>query len=870
MKISRKNVGCSFGCLMALLTALSDGFLPYARAGYVWTENASGSYSGVSTPWYEDAERSGKWVLGGTTNVFSSELNVSTKTNAADNVLTIDGAAVSCSHLVRVSENSTASYLNIQNGGSLSLTNTLSISDASGISKGYVKVDHAALNSTSEIRVGFHWLGYLDVLNGATVSCSTMLLGGGTRKGRGFVTIGGLDSETNTGSVTATLFTMGANGTSSVDLNRGTMNVGSATVGTSDAATETVDVIFNVREFGTLAVTNTLSLANHASKNAQMNVLGGTVSANRILLGDAAGAGTMNIENGAVNAASVTAAENIVVGNKGTGTLNLKSGTLLVAAVGETTTYNALYIGGFDEGASGTGVVNVSGGTLNVGSIYAGSYAEGTLNVTGGTIHSAGGLNIGQYSSANGLVNVGSADGLNVPTLTFTGDVSIGLKTTGTMNVTNGTVTAANFQVGCAAGTTGTLNLGSASSESAADIHLTGTLNVAKNGNGLVSVLNSNVTLVGTANLGASGSSTVGLLDIGRGGVFTIKGTNDFLRMGQGTTSGMISVHDGGQFVFKASRFLAGDSAKSRNYISVTGDGSVLKSETTDFCLGYHGTAYVTIANGGTLTSPSIRLGINNAGGTVPASKLLIAGKGSLLQTSGTLAVGNGTTQVGVLTMAASETGFGTVEAQTITLGTGSAINVGVDHSIAILRNYTEAGYIVLKTQSNPTLTSSGLWSLNTSAADGWNTTIATLAADHQQTGTLASGSDTIQIDAGLNEAGWINSDFGAETKVELSFTGLNDSAETQLLAEWLAESTDSAFTAEVSGIGTLTLFDVSSSAGVFVWDFSDFNTEYAMSVGLTSATAAVPEPAGWMLLLLGTVLFLRKKNRKIMYTHST
>lgn len=930
------------------------------QAGYVWTENASGAYSGTAAPWSSDAMRDGKWVLLGTQNTFTDDLNVTG--NGANQKLTIDGATVSCGNAARIGQDNNPAYLTIQNGGTLSLSSTLSISDSSKVSEGHVTVNGGTLKSTNEIRVGFHWNGYLDVTNGGTVEADNIMLGGVYRLGRGYLTIGGEDSSTNTGSVTTNSFSMGANGPSTVTIHRGTLtvNTGNAILGTADDLTELVsaDVLLNVGQYGSLAVSKgILSVSNNAKKDCVLNVTGGTVSAVRVILGDVAGKGTLNVENGTENDAFVTAQENLVVGNKGIGELNLKSGTVLVGTVsGQTTTYKSFYVGGYDTAGVGSGTANISGGELKVNGLYVGYQSQGAMNITGGTVTAMGLLSVGTYASANGEVVIGSADGQNVPTVSVADQVRISESGTGSLTLKNGTLTAKQIQIGSTtnagtmnvwggtvettdwmtltnsstlkigsadgqntptvslggllmltnsstlnmtngtlrasqiqvasdavlnlvggtvtaqssinignrADTTGYAHLGSANAEECTELNLTGTMNIGSNGgNGVVTVRNGNVILTGSCNVGAAANS-LGTLDIGAGGVMQIKKTtvDTIVRLGSAgsTASGTLLIHDGGKLtVDEGLRFLVGDVAGGKNYIDITGAGSELQVNATDFCLGYHGTAYVTITDGGKIVGSSIRLGVNRAGDTVLPSELVLTGQGSLLQATSRLTLGSNV-QTGILSINASETGLGQVDAAAITLYAGSTIRVGVDHGIAMIRNYTDAGYEVLKTASNITLNASDVWTLDTTTSGSLRTTTATLNEAFRQEGTLRTGGDTVDISDALRESGWIEADFGQDTLVNLTFTGLDTMTESQLLADWLSEGTDDAFSASVAGLGILTLSDLLPGTGVFAWDFSEFNAANGLNVGLLSATAYVPEPSAMVLLFLGCFLVFCKK----------
>jgi MYXO-CTERM domain-containing protein len=211
------------------------------------------------------------------------------------------------------------------------------------------------------------------------------------------------------------------------------------------------------------------------------------------------GTGTVNINTTGVidlqSTGSGLAASLIVASQGGTGTVNFDNGTIQAA--------NATMIGRI----AGTGNFNMSGGTLNTAGLQlavstaATNTAQGTMTVTGGTVTSTQDVVVGLGGNT-------TAKG----TLTIAG---------GTFNV--GTTAEKWLKVGAFDAVTGELNINSGilNLNSNTDIRFntnggTGTSVINQNGGSVVSYSNNGVTLGGNTvldmkNAGTTGSNTYNL-----------------------------------------------------------------------------------------------------------------------------------------------------------------------------------------------------------------------------------------------------------------------------------------------------------------------------------------------------------------------
>jgi len=226
-----------------------------------------------------------------------------------------------------------------------------------------------------------------------------------------------------------------------------------------------------------------------------------------IVLGTGTGAsGTLNLENGTVNAAG-----EVWFGNNATGTVTQSGGTL---------SSGSFFVVGRSSGAVGT--YNLSGGTVNATTTNAASFAvlgsfagaNGTLSVSGGTFNVSGGNQMIIGEGGTGTLNV---SGTGLVTITdATQGLRLGANATGvgTVNLNGGTIQTAIVTKGTGAGTFN-FNGGTLQANAASTTFMTGltAANVQSGG----AVIDSNGFAITIAQA---------LLDGGGGGGLTKTGLN--------------------------------------------------------------------------------------------------------------------------------------------------------------------------------------------------------------------------------------------------------------------------------------------------------------------------------------------------------
>jgi autotransporter-associated beta strand protein/T5SS/PEP-CTERM-associated repeat protein len=208
-----------------------------------------------------------------------------------------------------------------------------------------------------------------------------------------------------------------------------------------------------VQSGGTITANNELYIGNENASASGTYTLSGTGAltiSNEVVVGRESGTGVLNINGGTFNTAGNG---NMYIGRRnGTGTLNQSNGVIIVN--------KEFGVGTRDDNKIGTGTYNLSGGSLSVSNnIFIGKElgSSGTVNMTGGTMTTSDKLQIGHNQSTGAFTQSGGT--VNVQNEVFIGNEnntnSVGIYTlsgTGVLNVGNEVI------IGRDNGT-GTLNL---------------------------------------------------------------------------------------------------------------------------------------------------------------------------------------------------------------------------------------------------------------------------------------------------------------------------------------------------------------------------------------------------------------------------
>ncbi|MDO4583738.1 MAG: PEP-CTERM sorting domain-containing protein [Planctomycetia bacterium] len=244
--------------------------------------------------------------------------------------------------------------------------------------------------------------------------------------------------------------------------------------------------------------------------------------------------------------------------------------------------------------------------------------------------------------------------------------------------------------------------------------------------------------------------------------------------------------------------------------------------------------------SGGTFTVPNFTLDGNS---TTELSGTAIAKVSTLSNISGHLNIRGGswtTTNLsgsGSISMTANENGFGKFTATGNVSGYTGTFHIGLNHGLGTFANDTADGYDVTDFTQAPTVTFSEVFHYD--PADG----VITLNAD-AQIAEYALGSGTLTLEEAAR-CGWIR--LTEETGEAYYLTLTLDHAVTEDFLDWLSDGNENV---TVSGLGNVLSLAYKAGAGdIFLWDFTPYA---ATAYGVTAFTGSVPEPATWVLLVVG------------------
>lgn len=496
--------------------------------------------------------------------------------------------------------------------------------------------------------------------------------------------------------------------------------------------------IVNVTSGGVLNAGPNLRVGHNTT--GTLNINNGTVNAQSgwtIVAEGGASNGTVNLNGGTMNNADW-----MVIGSNGgsTGTVNITDGTLNVNQPGD---FGRLITGRF-----GTGVVNQSGGSVNVGNWFIVGLdpgGNGTYNFSGGSLNVQGNVEVG-HNGSTGVMNIthGNAAGT-----TITGNAAGGVLNafntavnggTGTLNITlqNATdrIVSREFFAGNGTATTvanGTVNLNKGTLETqgwsetgrnngTATVNITGPESIwhigtgptgyradaqigYRGGTGTVNISNGGTvnhnwwfvlgraedqpTSTGTINVDGAGS-TLNLVE--KPG----EDRNMHLVVGeQNRGVGYVNILNGGVYNHLNTPGQGGGEIKlgqdpgSTGTMTVSGAGSAVNAHAREFRVGLSGTGTLNINDGGVVNFTSI----NESGANVDGN----FGVGHGANAAGTINMNNGTLNVSAWAL------FGAWD------GAASTANINMVNSTINIMNHTGgAGHLFFGDMGTATINQEG------------------------------------------------------------------------------------------------------------------------------------------------------------------
>ncbi len=516
-----------------------------------------------------------------------------------------------------------------------------------------------SLNATGNLLVGAfgdNRTGTIRVNTSGTLAVSGELFIGDSQNSTGNFL---LESGTMTANNKIFVGNNKANGTLTMSGGTLTKTGGDETFVGRDQGTGTI-----TQSGGTLTLNHNLYVGQSSGSTGTYNISGSSVLnvARDFVVGRESGTGTLNMTGGTI---TKTGDEKFIVGhNNGVGTVVQSGGTI--------SANNELYIG--NENASASGTYTLSGtGALNVSNevVVGRESGTGVLNVDGGTLTTSGNGNMyvgrrngtGTLNQSAGTISVNKEFGVGTRD-----DNKIG---TGTYNLSGGLLTASNnIFIGKEQGASGTMTMTGGTMTGSDKLiighnqasgslsHSAGTVNVQNE----IYIGNENsASSVGTYTLSGSAVLNVGNeVQVGRDngtGTFNLNGGTITTKKIEGGNGSATVNFNGGIVKAKQdeSNFIT-----NLDTANLQGGGAVINSDGYQLATSqvFTGTGGITKNGAGTLTlsSTSSFTGATTvAGGTlvisgnISTSSLTTVNSGATLSGSGTVgaAVINGTLAVG-------------------------------------------------------------------------------------------------------------------------------------------------------------------------------------------------------------------------------
>ena len=711
-------------------------------------------------------------------------------------------------HLAGTAGTSGGSWMWVENGV-YNLANTVTAgSGISGFAQGT-----GSLNATGNLLVGA-WgdnrNGTINVNTAGTLAVSGELFFGDSTGSQG-----ALNLESGTMTVNNKIFVGNNRGTGTLTMSGGSLTKtgGDQTFVGRDNGTGTL-----TQSGGTITLNHDFYVGQGGGGNGTLNVSGSAVlnTGRDFVIGRESGNGTLNMTGGTI---TKTGDEKLIVGhNNATGTVVQSGGTI--------TANNELYIG--NENASASGTYTLSGtGALNVANevVVGRESGTGVLNVNGGTITTSGNGNM-YVGRRNGTGTLNQTDGTIVVNREFgvgtRDDNKIG---TGTYNLSGGSLTAANnIFVGKELGSSGTLNM------TGGILGTSDKLQIGHNqSTGMVSQSGGTVNVQNEVYIGNENSaSSVGTYTLSGTGVLNVG--NEVI-VGRDNGTGTFNL-DGG--TVNATKISGGSGSATANF-----NGGIIKAKRDESNL-IENLDVANVQSGGAK--------INSNGFNVATSQVLSGtggleklGAGSLTLSANHTYAGTTTVSEGLLKV------NGSVGSVTVSTG-GSLGGSGTTGSLLVNGTLTPGNSTGIMNVGSTTFLGGGkyLWEIdNFGGVAGTNWDFLNIAGDL----TISASSISPFL---IDVASLLVSDDTAGPAA-----GFND-AMSYTFAIATASGSISGYGSDVFNINT-TGFE---NAFTGTWGTSLSNDGKSLNITYTAATA-IPEPSSAALALIGLISTLALARRR-------
>jgi len=583
---------------------------------------------------------------------------------------------------------------------------------------------------------------------------------------------------------------------------------------------------------------------SNANNRAQFIQGGGTVSVNRIYLGKlSATEGSYSITNGVLNVGDdiyladgsanstgrmviagngvVNVADEFYAGRNGQGILAVRDSGVLNLTSGS----GHLEISDL-SGNNNNNLVQVGGGTISVGGdikVADAANSFGSLVVSNGTLGAGGDLYIGNSSTATGIMVV--AGGFVDPD-----DFYVGYLNNGSLDVTGGSITADQFEIGFSAGSLGVMTM------SGGEVHVDGTVfNIGAAGLGSLTLSGGSIFAGdGSGNTDVSlGSSAGGKGTFTHlGGTLKITSTTDSdLEIGGTSSTGLYILAGSGNLDASV-----GDDIliHTNGELRLIGSGWS-SSVDDDFTMDPGATLGVILSNGisrivvDTDITVAGTLNVSNYGSVVDGSYVVITSitrsvTGTFAATNwlggytGTVSYANGKVELTFITpaeIAVLGTNYAEIASGSFVPSTANGTDFG---SVSVAAGTVSRTFFITNLSGGASVFISGVTTSGTGAADftvlNWPASVSALSASNLtiQFDPSVSGLRTAVVTIANNDSNEGTYTFTIQGVGTVP--GISNNPTTLAVSSTLG-TTPSAVSFGVTNIGTGTLsYDISTNAG--------------------------------------------------------